>query len=191
MVRIEDGQFHSAEGLSGHELTTHVHGWAKHIIGSDDLDFMINAIRETRELELWKRNIGGSTFDTIEDFLKRKLHLPTDFHYSKFEQLVTEVSKVKKTKPKTLKELREYRNERIREAAENFTQKQVAENFGLTDRQVRSILKAEVKLHNVEKTSALKEPLETITLSDNPIRAAEQIVNKFGVEFSNQLKINL
>ena len=90
MVKIDSGELPSAVGKEGHDLTLVVHEWQKIADGRfpDDCSKLLQMIEETDRLELWKKRIGGSAFESRNEFLQKKVLINFDLTSANISRIV-------------------------------------------------------------------------------------------------------
>ena len=90
MVKIDSGELPSAVGKEGHDLTLVVHEWQKIADGRfpDDCSKLLQMIEETDRLELWKKRIGGSAFESRNEFLQKKVLINFDLTSANISKIV-------------------------------------------------------------------------------------------------------
>ena len=111
MVTIDSGQLPSAEGVDeGHELSQVVRQWAIIANGKfpTDCSKLLEIIEETDRLEIWKKNVGGFTFESRNEFLEKRVLLDFDLTEQSLTDIVAALKKgepVKLTKREEVIEL--------------------------------------------------------------------------------------
>ena len=91
MVKIDSGELPSAIGKEGHDLTLVVHEWQKIAHGRfpDDCSKLLQMIEETDRLELWKKRIGGFTFESRNEFLQKKVLINFDLTATNISKIIS------------------------------------------------------------------------------------------------------
>lgn len=90
MVKIDSGELPSAIGKEGHDLMLVVHEWQKIADGRfpDDCSKLLQMIEETDRLELWKKRIGGSVFESRNEFLQKKVLINFDLTSANISKII-------------------------------------------------------------------------------------------------------
>jgi len=90
MVKIDSGELPSAIGKEGHDLMLVVHEWQKIADGRfpDDCSKLLQMIEETDRLELWKKRIGGSAFESRNEFLQKKVLINFDLTSANISKII-------------------------------------------------------------------------------------------------------
>jgi hypothetical protein len=87
-VRIDSGELPSARGVKeGYRLSEVIAQW-QHISHGrfrDDCSALKQMIRETEELRLWEKNVGGFTFKNRDEFLRKKVLI--DFELTEHDMI--------------------------------------------------------------------------------------------------------
>ena len=73
-VRIDSGEFPTAEGVKGYDLDLVIGQWGKKIRGGfrEGAEWLLKAIEEVDRLELWKSFWNGF-YKTREEFIRAKV----------------------------------------------------------------------------------------------------------------------
>jgi len=89
-VKIDSGQLPSADGVpEGYELSRIIGRWQSIANGQfpDYCAKLLQMIDETDRLRLWEKNIGGFTYESRDEFLRKKVLIDFDLT----EQSLTEI----------------------------------------------------------------------------------------------------
>jgi hypothetical protein len=80
-VTIDSGELPSARGVAeGYQLSNVITRWQHVAAGSfrEDCRFLKQMIEETDELRLWEKNVGGFTYPSRDDFLRKQVLIDFD-----------------------------------------------------------------------------------------------------------------
>jgi hypothetical protein len=90
-VVINTGDLPSAAGVAeGYDLSRVIGQWQSIANGRfrNDCRALKQMIRETDELRLWEKNVGGSTYNDRDDFLRRKVLIDYELTERDFTEIV-------------------------------------------------------------------------------------------------------
>lgn len=89
-VSIHTGALPSAEGKDGSDLARVIARWQAIAADEfpDNCKALLQMIDETDRLRLWEKNVGGFTFESRDEFLRKKVLIDFDFA----EQSLSEIA---------------------------------------------------------------------------------------------------
>ena len=193
MVTIDSGQLPSAEGVDeGHELSQVVRQWAIIANGKfpTDCSKLLEIIEETDRLEIWKKNVGGFTFESRNEFLEKRVLLDFDLTEQSLTDIVAALKKgepVKLTKREEVIARSDESKRLVNE--EGLTQQQAAEQLGVSRRTVSDDVARNEGIPT--KPAAAKRIQYTMTQYTSAESVANKIRDKFGDRFADELKMLL
>lgn len=124
-VSINTGALPSAEGKDGSDLARVIARWQA--IAFHDFPHsckaLLQMIDETDRLRLWEKNVGGFTFESRDEFLRKKVLIDFDFAEQSLSEIATRLHSGEEVRLTLKSHGGDRRSEKVRDQGSNITLK--------------------------------------------------------------------